>query len=118
MGNNVLIYVILAAGAAYWYFKMDGKSQVDSILSDLKGGGGGLNLGGSGGGTFTDEKGNNVNIQGRGKICINGKCYEGSGQDIQENHQSNVGTGGTITQKQSHSQKSNVFYTIPRFGNI
>lgn len=120
--GGLLLPLLLLVGGYIYYAKLGGKEQLDSILGDLKGGGGGSDFSISGGGakvdvqlpqgmndllqkaqsrtgSWTDERGNNFNNQ--------------SGSGSQVNRQSNVGKSGSIIQKQS-----NVFYTIPRFGNL
>lgn len=126
--GGLLLPLILLVGGYIFYSRLGGKEMLDNALNEIKGIGGGggsgsngmdglptvdgingqvqdlLNKAKSRTGSWTDERGNNFNNQ--------------SGQDIQINRQSNTGTGGKITQRQSHSQKSTVFYTIPRFGNL
>jgi hypothetical protein len=112
---GLLLPLLLLVGGYIWYTKLGGASTIDSILGDLKGGsdfsfrGGGaevdvklpqgmndlLNQAKSRTGSWTDSKGNRFNNQ------------------SDTNTQSNIGGSGSIVQKQS-----NVFYTIPRFGNL
>lgn len=103
---GLLLPLLLLVGGYIYYSKFGGKEQLDSILGDLKGGGNSsgnfndlIKQAQSRTGSWTDDKGNNFNNQ--------------SGGGSQVNRQSNVGGSGKITQKQS-----NVFFTIPRFGNL
>lgn len=104
--NDIFLYAILAAGAAYWYFKMNGKATIDDLLGGLKGGSQ-VNTGANVSGdvqSMLQNMGVDMNVN------------NGSGQNIKRTRQ--VDTTGHAKQTQTHSQKSNVFYTIPRFGNL
>jgi hypothetical protein len=108
---GLLLPLLLLVGGYIWYTKFNGKQTIDGIFNEIKsvgsGGGGSSNSGGnfsSSGfedlkngrtGQWTDERGNKFNVQ------------------KDSNSQSNTGSNGKISQKQSSS-----FYTIPRFGNL
>lgn len=103
---GLLLPLLLLVGGYIFYSRLGGKEMLDNALNEIKGIGGGGN-GSSGSfqdlidkaksreGSWTDERGNNFNNQ------------------SDTNTQSNIGKSGSIIQKQS-----NVFYTIPRFGNL
>lgn len=116
---GLLLPLLLLVGGYIWYEKFGGKSTIDGIFNEIKsvGGGGGsqtntgtnINNGSfqdlidkaqSRQGSWTDENNNNFNVQ------------------KDSNSQSNTGSSGNISQKRSNVQKSNVFFTIPRFGNL
>ena len=109
--NDWILPVLLLAGGAYWYFKMNGKSTIDNLLGDLKGGGSQINTGDNISGNADV---NQIQIQVQGMLEKMG--VHGSGESISRTRQ--VDTTGQAVQKQSHSQKSTVFYTISRFGNL
>ena len=123
--NDIFMYALLGAGFLVFYYKFGGKQMIDDLLGDLKGGGGGSDFSFSGGGASVDVKlppsaegiSNKVQTMLQ-KMGVDMNVDNGSGQDISRTKQTNTGTGGKITQTQSHSQKSDVFYTIPRFGNL
>jgi hypothetical protein len=111
--NDWILPVLLLAGGAYWYFKMGGKSQVDSILGDLKGGSSQINTGDNiSGGDVPTIEGINSNVQ----SMLQKMGVHGSGESVSRTRQ--VDTTGTAKQSQKHSQRSSTFYTIPRFGNL
>jgi hypothetical protein len=114
---GLLLPLILLVGAAVYYFKFGGKQQLDSILGELKGGGG-SDFSFRGGGAEVDVK----LPQGMNDLLNQAKSRTGSWTDERgnrfnnqndSNSQSNIGGSGSIVQKQS-----NVFYTIPHFGNL
>ena len=114
---GLLMPLLLLVGGYIFFAKLGGKEMIDDLLGDLKGGGGSdFSISGGGAkvdvklpdgmndllqkaqsrtGSWTDEKGNRFNNQ------------------SDTNTRSNIGGSGSIVQKQS-----NVFYTIPRFGNL
>jgi hypothetical protein len=113
---GLLLPLLLLVGGYIWYTKLNGKEQLDSILGDLKGGGSDFSF--RGGGAEVDVK----LPQGMNDLLDQAKSRTGSWTDSKGNRfnnqsdtntQSNIGGSGSIVQKQS-----NVFYTIPRFGNL
>jgi hypothetical protein len=117
--NDWILPVVLLAGGYIWYTKFNGKSTVDGILAELKGGLGGgsgsqINTGDniSGGGDVPTVEG----ISGQVQSMLQKMGVHGSGESISRTRQ--VDTTGKAKQTQTHSQKSTVFYTIPRFGNL
>ena len=109
--NDIFLYVILAAGAAYWYFKMNGESVINDLLGNLKGGGGSSQI--NTGGNISGDVGQ---IQSQVQSMLQKMGVHGSGESISRTRQ--IDTTGQAKQSQSHKQTSNVFFTIPRFGNI
>lgn len=111
--NDLLLYGILAVGAYIWYKNYGGKSVIDGLIGDLKGGLGGgsqINTGQNVSGDDADQ------IQSKVQGMLEKMGVHGSGESISRTRQ--VDTTGQAVQRQSHSQKSTVFYTIPRFGNL
>ena len=101
---GLLMPLLLLVGGYIFYTRLGGKEMLDNALNEIKSVGGGGNSGLSSGfedlkkgrtGQWTDENNNRFNVQ------------------SDTNTQSNIGGSGSIVQKQS-----NVFYTIPRFGNL
>lgn len=105
---GMLLPLLLLIGGYIWYEKFGGKSTIDGIFNEIKSVGSGDSKGNGGfsssgfedlkkgrTGQWTDENNNRFNVQ------------------SDTNTQSNIGGSGSIVQKQS-----NVFYTIPRFGNL
>jgi hypothetical protein len=115
--GGLLLPLILLVGGYIFYAKMGGKEMIDNLLGDLKGGGG-SDFSFRGGGAEVDVK----LPQGMNDLLEKAKSRTGSWTDERgnrfnnqsdSNSQSNIGGSGSIVQKQS-----NVFYTIPRFGNL
>lgn len=113
----MLLPLLLLVGGYIWYTKFNGSQTIDNLLGDLKGGGG-SDFSISGGGASVDVK----LPQGMNDLLEKAKSRKGSWTDERGNRfnnqsdtntESNVGKSGSIVQKQS-----NVFYTIPRFGNL
>ena len=114
--NDWILPVLLLAGGAYWYFKMNGKATIDNLLGDLKGGGG-SDFSFSGGGAKVDVDLPSVDgINSKVQSMLQKMGVHGSGESISRTRQ--VDTTGQAVQRQSHKQTSNVFFTIPRFGNL
>jgi hypothetical protein len=114
--NDWILPVVLLAGGYIWFTKFNGKQTIDGILAELKGGLGGgsqINTGDniSGGDIPTVE-----GISGQVQSMLQKMGVHGSGESISRTRQ--IDTTGQAKQSQKHSQKSNVFYTIPRFGNL
>lgn len=116
--GGLLLPLLLLVGAFVYYEKLGGKQQLDSILGGLKGGGGGSQIN-----TGTNISGNadagQIQSQVQSmlqKAGVDMNVNNGSGQSINRKRQ--VDTTGQAKQTQTHSQKSTVFYTIPRFGNL
>ena len=110
--NDCILPVILLAGGYIWYSRYGGKQVIDDLLGDLKGGGGSqINTGDNISGNADAGQ-----IQSQVQSMLEKMGVHGSGESISRTRQ--VDTTGQAVQKQSHSQKSTVFYTIPRFGNL
>lgn len=116
--NDWILPLVLLAGGYIWYTRYGGESVINDLLGNLKGGGGG-------GSSFSFSGGGaNVNVDVPSVEGINSQVQSmlqkmgvnGSGQSINRTRQ--VDTTGQAKQTQTHSQKSTVFYTIPRFGNL
>jgi hypothetical protein len=116
--NDWILYLVLLGGAYIYYTRFGGKAQLDSILAELKGG-----LGGGGGSQI--NTGDNVSggdvptvegINSQVQSMLQKMGVHGSGESVSRTRQ--VDTTGAAKQSQKHSQRSNVFYTIPRFGNL
>ena len=109
--NDWILPVVLLAGGYIWYSRYGGKQVIDDLLGDLKGGGSQINTG-------SNVSGNaDVNqIQSQVQGMLEKMGVHGSGESISRTRQ--VDTTGQAKQTQSHKQTSNVFYTIPRFGNL
>jgi hypothetical protein len=115
--NDWILPVLLLAGGYIYYTRFGGKEQLDSILAELKGGLGGggsqINTGDNiSGGDVPTVEGINSQVQ----SMLQKMGVHGSGESVSRTRQ--VDTTGQAKQSQKHSQRSNVFYTIPRFGNI
>jgi hypothetical protein len=116
---GLLLPLILLVGGYIWYTKFNGRETIDGIFNEIKGiGGGGSDFSFRGGGAEVDVK----LPQGMNDLLEKAKSRTGSWTDERgnrfnnqsdSNSQSNIGGSGSIVQKQS-----NVFYTIPRFGNL
>jgi hypothetical protein len=112
--NDWILPVVLLAGGYIWYSRYGGKAVIDDLLGNLKGGGGSqINTGDniSGGDIPTVE-----GISGQVQSMLQKMGVHGSGESVSRTRQ--VDTTGQAKQSQKHSQKSTVFYTIPRFGNL
>jgi hypothetical protein len=112
--NDWILPVVLLAGGYIWYSRYGGKAVIDDLLGNLKGGGGSqINTGDniSGGDVPTVE-----GISGQVQSMLQKMGVHGSGESVSRTRQ--VDTTGKAKQTQTRSQKSNVFYTIPRFGNL
>jgi hypothetical protein len=112
--NDWILPVLLLAGGYIYYTRFGGKEQLDSILGNLKGGGGSqINTGDNiSSGDVPTVEGINSNVQ----SMLQKMGVHGSGESVSRTRQ--VDTTGAAKQSQKHSQRSNVFYTIPRFGNL
>ena len=133
---GLLLPLLLLVGGYIYYTRFGGREQLDSILGELKGiGSGGFSSSGfedlknSGKtGRWTDENNNNFNIERdvntQSNISGNGDDVQSilqqlngkSGQNISRTRQ--IDTTGKAKQINRNIQRSNVFYTIPRFGNL
>ena len=115
--NDWILPVLLLAGGAYWYFKMNGKATIDNLLGDLKGGGGSdFSFSGGGARVDVDLPPSAEGISNQVQSMLQKMGVHGSGESISRTRQ--VDTTGQAKQSQSHKQTSSVFYTIPRFGNL
>ena len=118
---GLLLPLLLLVGAYVYYEKLGGKQQLDSILGNLKGGGG-SDFSFRGGGASVDVnlptvEGINGDVQSMlQKMGVDMNVNNGSGQSISRTRQ--IDTTGQAVQKQSHNQRSSTFFTIPRFGNL
>jgi hypothetical protein len=117
--NDIFLYAILGVGFLVFYYKFDGKNMINNLINEVKGG---LSSGGGGGGSQINT-GDNISgnadvnqIQSQVQGMLEKMGVHGSGESISRTRQ--VDTTGQAVQKQSHKQSSNVFYTIPRFGNL
>lgn len=115
--NDIFLYAILGVGFLVFYYKFDGKSMINNLINEVKGGLGGggsqINTGDNiSGGDVPTVEGINSNVQ----SMLQKMGVHGSGESISRTRQ--VDTTGQAVQRQSHKQSSNVFYTIPRFGNL
>lgn len=116
-----LLPLLLLVGGYIWYEKLGGKAQVDSIFSELKGGGGGsqINTGQNvSGGNIPSVEGISGDVQSMlQKMGVDMNVNNGSGQSISRTRQ--IDTTGAAKQSQTHSQKSTVMFTMPtKFGNL
>jgi hypothetical protein len=114
--NDIFLYAILGVGFLVFYYKFDGKNMINNLINEVKGGLGGgsqINTGDniSGGDIPTVE-----GISGQVQSMLQKMGVHGSGESVSRTRQ--VDTTGQAKQSQKHSQKSTVFYTIPRFGNL
>lgn len=112
--NDWILPVVLLAGGYIWYTKFNGKATVDSIFNEIKGIGGGGSQINTGDNISGNVDVNQIQSQVQGMLEKMG--VHGSGESISRTRQ--VDTTGQAVQRQSHKQTSNVFYTIPRFGNL
>lgn len=117
---GLLMPLLLLVGGYIFYEKFGGKQIVNDLLGDLKGGGSDFSF--RGGGASVDVNlptvnGINGDVQSMlQKMGVDMNVNNGSGQSISRNRQ--VDTTGQAVQTQTKNQKSSVFYTIPRFGNL
>ena len=113
--NDWILPVVLLAGGYIFYTRMGGKQIIDDLLGDLKGGGSDFSFSGGGANVNVDlPTVDGINSQVQSMLQKMG--VHGSGESISRTRQ--VDTTGQAKQSQSHKQTSNVFYTIPRFGNL
>jgi hypothetical protein len=112
--NDWILPVLLLAGGYIWYSRYGGKAVIDDLLGNLKGSGGSqINTGSNvSGGDVPTVEGINSQVQ----SMLQKMGVHGSGESVSRTRQ--VDTTGAAKQSQKHSQKSTVFYTIPRFGNL
>lgn len=112
--NDIFLYAILGVGFLVFYYKFDGKSMINNLINEVKGGlssGGGSQI--NTGGNISGDAGQ---IQSQVQSMLQKMGVHGSGESISRTRQ--VDTTGQAVQRQSHKQTSNVFFTIPRFGNL
>jgi hypothetical protein len=112
--NDWILPVVLLAGGYIWYTRYGGEAVINDLLGNLKGGGSSqINTGDNiSGGDVPTVEGINSQVQ----SMLQKMGVHGSGESVSRTRQ--VDTTGKAKQSQKHSQKSNVFYTIPRFGNL
>lgn len=110
---GLLMPLLLLVGGYIFYEKFGGKEMLDNVINEVKGIGGG---GGSQINTGQNISGDVGQIQSKVQGMLEKMGVHGSGESISRTRQ--VDTTGQAVQHQSHKQTSNVFFTIPRFGNI
>jgi hypothetical protein len=116
--NDWILPVVLLAGGYIWYTRFGGEAVINDLLGGLKGGGSDFSF--SGGGAKVDvnlppsAEGISNNV--KSMLQKMGVNMNESGQNISRTRQ--VDTTGQAKQTQTKSQRSDVFFTIPRFGNL
>ncbi len=128
-----LIYLLIGGAALYWVFFMGGKDQIMGMIDQVTGGSGGSIFNSSqtstGKNSWTDENGNQFNIDNDVRTANNVSGGAGSAAQIQSNVQNmlkkmgvNNGSGQSISrtrqidttgkarQTQTHKQTARVNY--------